>query len=722
MRVRRLPAVVLLLGLSATGLSSSGITASAQAPPSPPPAQDPPIFRVGVDVIRVDAVVTDRDGRMVTDLTADDFELRQDGELQQIVAARYVSIDAPPAPDRRIPARTQGDDAVAPAPPAPAQVPASPSDVQRTIAIVVDDLGIAWENMEPTRRALRRFVDENVHEGDLVALVRTARSVSTLQQFTTDKRRLYSAIDQLQWNGFSRSGVTAFRPVNDSLPTGRFEFRGSDATDLGGLDNLRDSMSSAGTLGAVRLTMLGLRDLPGRKAVVLISEGFIIMEHGREGPGDVPYQPNDLISPQLERLMDYALRSGVVLYTLDPRGLSTGGLVAEDDLKFGNPGRRAGERRRFLHSTEETLRYMAEQTGGLAILTSNDIAQGLRRISDDQRGYYVLGYTPPEGTFARPGKTPRYHRISVKVRRPGVNVRTRRGFLGVSDEAFAPAPLTASQQLFRTAISPFAKAEIPLRVTVLPSYRPDEGAFVRALLHVEGRGLQFARNDAGRDVASIDVLGLVFDESGAAIAGRTAAFELGRATDAETGDGSGVVFSMTVPVTRVGGYQVRFAIRDVSSGHLGAAGQFVEIPDVEDGGFALSGLLVAPESAGAATVSSLTEGTPQGASASGPALRMFEPGTRLVYACEIYNAKAPVETRIAIWRDGRPFFTAPPVVLAPVDGARVVQAGGGLQLGERMPPGEYLLQLAARTPANGRGKARTAVQWVDFTVRPEIHE
>lgn len=715
MWLHRLPVVVLLLGLSATGLSSSGSISAAQPPPSPAPTQGPPVFRVGVDVIRVDAVVTDDDGRMVTDLTADDFEVRQDGELQQIVAARYVSIEAPPSAPAPLRARTLDASGALPAPPVPGRGLTSASQVQRTIAIVVDDLGIAWENMEPTRRALRRFVDQNVHEGDLVALVRTARSVSTLQQFTTDKRRLYSAIDQLRWIGFSRSGVTAFRPVNDTLPTGRFQFRGSDPTHLGGLDTLRDSMSAAGTLGAVRLTMLGLRDLPGRKAVVLISEGFIIMEHGREGPGDVPYQPNNLISPQLERLMDYALRSGVVLYTLDPRGLSTGGLRAEDNLNFGDPMTRAGERRRFLHGTQETLRYMAEQTGGLAVLTSNDIAQGLRRISDDQRGYYVIGYTPPENTFAKPGKTPRYHSLSVKVRRESVKVRTRKGFLGVTDDTFTPRPLTPAQQLFRTAISPFASTDLPVRVTALPGYRPDEGAFVRALLHVEGRGLQFSRNDAGRDVASIDVLGLVFDESGAAVAGRNATFELVRERDAAAGDQGGVVFSLTVPVKRAGGYQVRFAIRDVASGALGAAGQFVEITDVEDGDFALSGLLVAQESAGAVTVSSLTEDAPGGASASGPALRVFEPGTRLVYACEIYNARAPIETRISIWRDGRPFFTAPPATLPPATGEDVVQAGGGLRLGERMPPGEYILQMAART-ADGDDET-VAVQWVDFTVR-----
>ena len=714
MTVRLLTVTVLLMGLSVPGVSSLDTTSPGQVPTPASPDQpaEPPVFRVGVDVIRVDAVVTGRDGRMVTDLTAADFEVRQDGKRQQIVAARYVSVEAPPAAPARRAARPSATRTFVPAPPVPSRPLASPSQVQRTIAIVVDDLGIAWENMEPTRRALRRFVEEHIHEGDLVALVRTGRSVSTLQQFTTDKRRLYAAVDQVRWNGFSRRAVSSFQPLNNFLPTGNFGFRGGDPNDLGQVDELREAISAAGTLGAVTLTMQGLRDLPGRKALVLISEGFVLTELGKEGPGDVPYQPHNIVHPRLERLIDYALRTGVVLYTMDPRGLQTAGPTAEDS----GPAFDWGTRRRFLLDTQDTLAYMAEETGGLAMLNSNDLAHGLRRISDDQRGYYVVGYTPPEGTFAKPGKTARYRRISVRVKRPGVKVRTRKGFLGVSDEVMAPAPLTAKQQLFRTATSPFSATDIPMRLTVLPRYRPGEGTFVRALVHVEGRGLQFGRDDAGREVAAIDVLGLVFDESGAAVEGRNATFELERVERTDGQDRAGVVFSMTVPVKRAGGYQVRFAIRDEASGALGAAGQFVEVPDIADGDLAISGLLVGEESAGLQAVSMLAEDA--GSAAAGPALRVFKAGARLVYACEIYNARERVETRISVWRNGKPFFTAEPTTLTPPPGKgrQALPAGGGIKLGEHMPPGGYVLQMVARMPAGGRGKVKTAVQWVDFTI------
>ena len=167
---------------------------------------------MGVDVVRIDAVVTDKDGNLVTDLTADDFELRQDGDLQTISLAQYVAVDAPQSRPRQLASRNLPG-----APTAPLVSSGRPTrwKVQRTMVLVVDDLGIAWENMEATRKALRRFVDEEVQDGDLVALVRTGASWGALQQLTTDKRILHAAIDQVRWTALSRSGIGSFTPVND---------------------------------------------------------------------------------------------------------------------------------------------------------------------------------------------------------------------------------------------------------------------------------------------------------------------------------------------------------------------------------------------------------------------------------------------------------------------------------------------------------------------------
>ena len=691
-----------------------------QATRQQPVAPDPPRFRVGIDAVRIDAVVTDKDGNLVTDLTADDFELRQDGDLQTISLAQYVAVDAPQSKPTQLASRNLPG-----APTAPLVSSGRPtrSKVQRTMVLVVDDLGIAWENMEATRKALRSFVDEEVQDGDLVALVRTGASWGALQQLTTDKRILHAAIDQMRWTALSRSAVGSFTPVNDwrtgssvQTPGGGANtgFTNPDPLDMKGLDDLRESMSASATLSAMVFAITGMRDLPGRKAVVLLSEGFTFIESGTS-------QPEDRVALQVRRLTDMALRSGTVIYALDPRGLQSGGLTAEDNLKVGGPVAAMGhgnQRRRTLLETQDAMASLAEITGGLAVLNTNDLARGLQRVSDDQRGYYVLGYSPPQGTFAAPGKTARFHKVSLKVRRPGVRVRTRQGFIGESDADRTTAEPTPQQALNEAAISPFLATDIPLRATLIAGYDAKAGASVRALLHIDATKLTFTPDQAtGTRMAKVDVVGIVVDEWGVPLSQRASHFTA--TLDSNADDRvlqAGIVYSLIVPVKRAGGFQVRFAVRDEASGALGAASEFVEIPEVKKGALALSGVVLGEESQAVATP---RDEMATVARISSPALRVFTPGTRLVYTYEIYNAVAPVDTTVTVWRDGRPYFSAPPATLAPLPKPQPTKAAGGIQLGRRIPPGDYVFQVSAVTRATGRSRPKTATRWTSFEVRAQ---
>jgi VWFA-related protein len=708
--VRRGPQLVVF---AVALLTSTAPVGSSQ---SPSQSADPPRFRVGVDAVRIDAVVTDKDGNLVTDLTAADFELRQDGEVQPITVARYVAIDAPQSRPAGLASTSLPGAMTAPV---VSSGRLTRSKVQRTMVLVVDDLGIAWENMEATRKALRRFVDEEVQEGDLVALVRTGSSWGALQQLTTDRRILYAAIDQVRWTAHSRRGVGSFRALNAWLPTsgpglGNIGFTNPDPEDFGKLDDLRESMSTSGTMSTLTNTVLGIKDQPGRKSVVLISEGFVIVERS-ERPN---FHPDSRVRRALDRLLDQAMRTGTVIYALDPRGLQSAGLTAEDNAKslgVSATSESGLSRKRFLLETQDTLAYLAEETGGMAVVNTNDLSRGLKRIGDDQRGYYVLGYSPPANTFAAPGKTPRQHSISVRIRRPGLNVRTRKGFLGVSDVDRVAGPLTPEQELREAALSPFGASDIPVRATLLPGLDTSGQASVRALLHIDARALRFTPGPDGRPVATADVASVVFDESGQPSVGRTARFTFARGQES-TDDSleAGVIYSMMVPVKRPGGVQVRFAVRDAGSGALGSAGEFVEIPELKKGALALSGVVLGEESQSALTPDDDTAAVAQ---VSSPALRVFRPGARLVYTYEIYNAVSPVDTRVTVWRDGRPHFSAPPSTLTASVKGRPMTAAGGIKLGEKMPPGDYVFQVSAITNPDGRGKAKTATRWTSFEVR-----
>jgi hypothetical protein len=361
--------------------------------------------------------------------------------------------------------------------------------------------------------------------------------------------------------------------------------------------------------------------------------------------------------------------------------------------------------------------YLAEQTGGIAVANTNDLATGLRRATDDVRSYYIIGFTPSAGSFAAPGKTPREHKISLKVKRPGLKVRTRKSFFGVSDPDVVTGPITPAEALREAVMSPFATTEIPLKGTALAAFSPTSGTFVRALLHLDARALTFTPDAEGHRTAEVDVLGMAFDQEGIEVGHFSTGFSLAlteHAAQAALEDG--VVYVLRVPIPHPGAYQVRFAVRDRHSGALGSVGEFVQIDDVAKGDFALSGIVIGENNAANVRPA---EGLDAAGLLQQQARRIFAPGTNLTFAYEVYNASAPVQASITIWKGERKITDGPTDTLTPpADAGQRFAAAGGIKLGEKLASGDYFLQVVARTSDTERkGKQRSATQRVEFEVR-----
>jgi VWFA-related protein len=699
-------------------------------------AQEPqtPRFRVAVDAVRIDAVVTDKDGNIVRDLTADDFEILQDKKPQKVTFAQFVPVSVTPA--AAVAAAPLKSSNVVGAPPLPGAMPVRRENIQRTIALVVDDLGMSVESLSYVKRGLRDFIDKSMQPGDLVALVRTGGSMDGLQPFTTDRRVLHAAVDNLKWNAFSRSGVEAFAPVNmfpvltPVVPTGpdgsSSVQTGTGVGDFSSLDSLRNNVIAAGSIGALNLVIEGARTLPGRKALLFVSEGFALLE---KGAGDTFALPGRARSA-LDRAVDQATRAGVVIYSVDARGLQTGGLTAGDDFNcatdcapvFDSLIRdQQSSRNKQRSETQEGMKFLAEQTGGFAILNDNNLGKALARVAADVRDYYVIGYAPEADTFAAKGKTPEFHKIDVRVKRPGLKVRTRKEFFGVSDVDESAAPETPAQQLVNAAISPFTSTDIVMRATTLPGFDASQGLFVRALLHIDTTSLTFTKGADGKSAAAADVLGMVFDRDGTEVAHLSTGFEVTLTPEAvQDALHDGLAYTLRIPIRRAGPYQVRFAVRDRASGKFGTAGEFLDLPDVPHGAFAISGIvlrskddLVTPADADRMVVS------------PSQAIRVYKPGEQLKYACEIYNAAAPVQLALSVWRGAQRVLASPPdTLIPPAAGSGPTTsfaAGGAFKLGDALPPGRYVLQLAAQSgdPAHPekKGSIARAVQQMDFEVK-----
>jgi VWFA-related protein len=643
--------------------------------------RNPSVIRMSVDLVQIDAVVTDQQGRHITDLTAADFEVLQDGRPQAISTFTYVAAGRVAAPET-----TTGSTASS----SPASIvgPAQPlarNQVRRTMAIVVDDLDLSFESITRVRNVLRRFIDEQMRPGDLVAILRTGAGMGALQQFTTDRRLLQAAVDRVRWNMEAR--VAPFEAAT-----------GIDTR----MDDIEKEVATAATLGAIQYVVRGVAQLPGRKSILLLSDGFRLLD------ADAKY---GRILDMLRATVDSTNRAGVVLYGIDVRGLVTTAPTAADGNAV-NPVGLLTRRARQLSETQEGLRALADETGGLLVRNTNDLGAALRRVLDDQQGYYLLGYVPESSTFS--ARSPTFHSLAVRVKRDDLRVRSRRGFVGRFE---GPTNDTPVNPMVAAVTSPFAGGNIRLRLSSFFGQAEKVGPVVLSVMHVDARDLAFSEQPDGSRVAGLEVLAATFGENG-----QVADQDSRRYTVTLTAERyaraikAGFVYSMRVSVKHPGPYQLRIALRDATSGRIGSASQFIDVPDLKKNGLTLSGLLIR-----GAQAANLVDGTLQDTDPNATvAVRRFRQGTSMHYFCSVYNARRAatgdpqIESEVHLFRQGVLVFRSGPHPIDHTPGTPDIAASGVLQLGIDTPPGSYILQLTV-TDRLAR-KHNRAIQAIDFDV------
>jgi len=672
------------------------------APQSSAKAQAAPdaVIRIDVNLVQVDAVVTDSRGRRVSDLQPAAFEVLQDGKPQAITNFSYVSTRSGAGEGVHRTAQPKPVKGEAPPPPPVLR----PSEVRRTLALVVDDLGLAGESIGPVRSAIRSFIDEQMRPGDLVAIVRTGAGMGALQQFTSDKRLLYAALARVKY-GESRVGMSSFAPL------------GSGTRGAAVIDHLREETFAVGTLGALRFVVNGMKGFPGRKSVVLFTENIRLIFQGTT---------DEMVAQAVQQLSDAASRASVVIHAIDPRGMPDFSVTAADNTS-GMSRRRVSrvpaQREQEMIRTEDGMFVLAEKTGGLFLQNTNDLAGALRTAAEDGDGYYLIGYHPDASTFENKNGQAKFHRIEVKVKGAGLRVRSRDGFFGEPGGGNQLLEHTRQAELIHALQSPYAGSIHP-RLTAIFSDQKQTGSSINALLYLNAKELKWSSEPDGNRQASVDVAAAAFDEDGLALAPVDTTFTLRlNSQNYDEALKKGLVYGIHVPVDKPGPYLVRAALRDPATEGAGSVQQYVEVPDVKSGRLALSGILLREDVAQAAA------GLPQGlapAEDATAARRIFRRGMRVLYAYEIFNAKSgagqhpELETQTRLFRDGEPVLTGEKRMLSggadPSDPQRQ-RTGGRLSLGRDMTPGEYVLQVIV-TDKLAKSKFNTAIQSMDFEIEP----
>lgn len=659
--------------------------------------QDDDIVRISTNLVQVDAVVT-KDGKPVPNLTVDDFEIYEDGRRQVITSFAYIS-NVPTSTPQPSGSKSEKGAIVVPF------TPLKRDDPHRTIAFVVDDLGTSAESMSHVRKQLRKIVAEKLQPNDLVAIIRTGGEVGALQQFTNDKRVLNRAVDQLKWNLCSRMGPTVLPPVTrESLVR---SVRSDEYYRCGG-QSIYDTMTS------LRFVLDALGQLPGRKAMILLSDNLPIENQETKMQGNLAgFNRSRSYSGSLRKVAEMAIRSSVVIYSVDTQGLQYTGPTAAD--QFNPLDRNAlhnimSGRSHVLSQRREGGELIARQTGGFQIRNSNSFR--LDRILEDQNGYYVLGYRPTDETFNR-----RFHQIKAKVKRSGMTLRTRYGFLGVSEEEAKRQPLSTRDLTNLALASPFAAQDIELDLTSFFTDKDRTGSVVRSFVYVDVKDLTFTTVN-GRQQASIELHGVIYGDNGAVmeLAKGGGTIKLSE-SEYQHAMRNGVGISFDMPVKRHGFYQVRVAVRDKNSSKMGSAGEFVTVPNLKDNKLAVSGIVLA----NVAQFSAPADAADQ--AVSNPGARRFQSNSNLYYAFRIYNAAIARGSQLRemvmeakLFRDGKIVFSGPEVPIPANDQKDLtrVLANGVIRLTPDLGPGTYYLQVVVTDRT--KSKAASAVQWVDFDI------
>ncbi len=568
-------------GVLALGVALFPASALAQAP-SPSPSPAPPAFATGAERVTVDAVVTDKKGNPITDLSPGDFTVLEDGKPQQVVNFEAIKIpETPvdkPAPRPRISVNRRPEDRTG-----------------RTFVIVFDDIQMSRFQAHIAKKAVAEFLTTGTREGDRVMLVATGGGAWWSTRMAAGRDELITLLKRLDGrmmpdNSPDRvSDYEAMRihAYNDTEVAGRVRRRfeslgvalspnpvGGGRGGTTGFDNSSDPFVRGRasevyfravtrnrlTLQVVVRLLDSLQGTKGRKSVILVSQGFI-------------YDPN---VSEFKDIVTASRRGNAAVYFLDTRGLEGLNSLFSAEFQSTTDPRDLGAAILDQTLASEGSEAIASDTGGFTVKNTNDLGKGIQRIANETQMYYLLGYDPSNTT--RDG---RFRKIEVKVNRKGLNVRARRGYYAAfdgpaKDKGKKGGPDPVLQQALD---SPFEMDGIPVRMA---AYVLDEALLgkLNTLVVTEADVKDFGfQEDAGRLVDTLEFLLIVAHRETGEF------FQYNQKVDMRLLPATRERLTQTwYPILRdfelaPGGYQAKIVIRAKNSGQVGTVIHEFDVPD-----------------------------------------------------------------------------------------------------------------------------------------------
>jgi len=670
------------------------------------------VVRTNTELIQTYVTVVDKSGRFVDGLNRDQFQLLIDGQPREISFFDRVTGGVGPQTN------VTGNDSKAASPTNNATIRG------RSIVFFVDDLHLSLDSLNRTRKMLRDFLDHQMNPRDSVAIVSASGQIGFLQQFTSDKEVLAAAIDRLNYKTLPpRTLGMGNVPMSDfvaSLIDSKADSRQNNVMnvyieecqkqspgsnkDRRALEMLRlnceqlvksnarmilteAATTTANTYAALRAVMRSNERAPGRKLAFFISDGFLL--DTSRGPA---------LREQLEDIIDSAQRGGVVIYTIDAKGLTSNLLDATNNVVSDANGRMAGVATAETVAMQDALNALARDTGGRALRNQNYFDRWVDKMLDETSNYYVVAWRPSNEVET----AKRFHNVQVTVTgSPELNVRVARGYRGNGNAK--PQILAASGEKpgtsktspdndIQTALADYYPNDsLPVALSLTYLNTPANGLVLTSSMQITGNGFDPAE---GQRASNFLIAGVILNDRG-----RVATSFKTSLKESADSENPAIIYNhrATLPP---GIYQVRVAARDDQTGRVGSALNWIVIPDLADRRLNLSSvMLIAPdmESLQAA------DGTEQ---VQLSVDHRFPRGSHLDWCVFIYNAQQEsssnrdLDVLVQVVRDDRVVQESRPTVSdVGSDPARIF-LGDRMAL-ESLSPGRYdfLISVADKRAA-----------------------
>lgn len=725
---------------------------------TPVVVDDDEVVKIDTNLIQVDAIVTDKNGKIITDLKPEDFDLTENGKKRTIVGFSFVNTDVRAANFSNDLILTSTNSTLSDTP------SRTIGQVGRIYAIVVDDFRLSKTGMDYAKKDLLKFVQTEVQPGDLVAVIKTSGSIGVLQKFTTDKEELLATIESLKPQLGSMIGVESFPPLSGIAFSQQVlsSIQGAGLSDAqlnrvsaGGAESIsegvRESINSVGGLQVLIKVIEAMGYMRGKKSILYVSHGLQAdrltgkqySDSDRSVIGTSNGNAYSLVDEDsitvagrtyvvnnfLRVVTEAANRNGVSIFPIDPRGAATTSIRASNDTGGGDAGSmvtvsKLGDstfsgaqsaRDASIRFQQESLKYMARETGGKAFVNSNQVAADLKESLDIQKGYYLLAYEPDAETFDP--KNSKYNKFDIKVKRPGATVNFRTGFFNTVVENKVKAP-TEAQTILEKILTPYNYADIGVELSSIYAGTAGAKSTIRSFVNILPKDLTINTDAAtGKKSAKFDVYVAVFNDQGLA-AGTTAA-NFNVAFDPKVSEGflkSGLISSVAFEVTKPGVYRVKVLVKDSGSNRMGTVSQNIYVPDLEKQPISFSGILL--QTFSPAEYQELQKNPAASSSQRmqiDTAFRHFKKGQVLTYTYAVNTSLKGGDSKITLnaklIKDGKVVLSVPAEEAAVTPGGKFNRRNA-VNLGTDMQKGKYTLQITAIGDKTTAGETQS----IDFEI------